>query len=241
MAEKKAKAHRTLRNGDKGPDVKALQNALIEVAKHFPDLTDYHVIPDGEVGAMTLRATHRAGYITGLAEPRLKDVVNGHISISVQTDLRHPNSRTDDEKKRGDKRRTEIQKARDANEQAAQEHGNVVTFDGKPCARWIAEILADARNAGSWKGQVVSGFRTPEYSTSLCMSMCGQPTCPGRCGGAASNHSCPPSHACSPHEGAVDVSDPAGLQAYCRAHNLPLHGNGEMLPSDTPHFSNSGR
>lgn len=120
--------------------------------------------------------------------------------------------------------------------------GNIVSFDGKQVAGWIArDALGPGRGSGIWKGSVISGYRSPEYSTSLCEAMCGAPTCPGTCGGANSNHSCPPTHGCVPHEGAVDVSDAPGLIAYCRAHGVPLHGAGEMLPSDVNHCSFSGR
>lgn len=118
---------------------------------------------------------------------------------------------------------------------------NLETLDGHQVPGWIAEILKAARNSGNWEGYVISGYRTPAYSESLCRAMCGAPSCPGRCAGRSSNHACPPSGKGSPYEGAVDVTDSAGLQRYCRAHNHPLHGNGEMLPYDTPHFSNTGR
>ena len=43
----------------------------------------------------------------------------------------------------------------------------VVTFDGKPCAAWIAADLRKIRSMG-WDGYLLSGYRTPEYSESLC-------------------------------------------------------------------------
>jgi hypothetical protein len=30
------------------------------------------------------------------------------------------------------------------------------------------------------------------------------------------------------------------LEAYCRKHGLPLHGNGTVLPNDHNHFSYEG-
>lgn len=113
----------------------------------------------------------------------------------------------------------------------------VVEFDGKPCAEWIAKILAAARAAGVWGGFLMSGVRTSAESVGLCEDMCGATSCPGRCGGTASNHNC---DECDDGEGAADVTDPAGLQRYCREHGLPLRGNGEVLPADTPHFSRAG-
>lgn len=119
--------------------------------------------------------------------------------------------------------------------------GNLVSFDGHTVPGWIAQILQEARSAGAWGGSVISGYRSPEYSTQLCMNMCGAPSCPGRCAGASSNHSCPPTHTGVPYEGAVDVSDPYSLESYCRAHGKPLYGGGYALPSDVNHFSHSGR
>jgi hypothetical protein len=113
----------------------------------------------------------------------------------------------------------------------------VVEFDGKPCAEWIATILAAARAAGTWGGYLLSGVRTSAESVGLCIAMCGASSCPGRCGGTASNHNC---DECGDGDGAADVTDPAGLQRYCREHGIALRGNGEVLPADVNHFSRAG-
>lgn len=116
------------------------------------------------------------------------------------------------------------------------------TFDGHTVPAWIVhEVCEPARKSGMWKGSVISGYRTPAYSESLCRAMCGAPQCPGRCAGRATNHACPPDGKPLKPRGAIDVTDSAGLQRWCRAHGNPLHGNGEFLPYDTPHFSASGR
>jgi hypothetical protein len=115
-----------------------------------------------------------------------------------------------------------------------------VIFDGKEVPKWMATINQEARDAGYWNGYVFSGRRDPAYSESLCLNMCGAPTCPGRCGGRYSNHSGPPTDRGVEYEGAEDVSDPAGLDRFCREHNKPLIGNGRVLPADTPHFSHEG-
>ena len=120
---------------------------------------------------------------------------------------------------------------------AAEIRPGVVEFDGKPCAEWIAKILAAARAAGVWGGYLLSGVRTSAESVGLCEAMCQAPSCPGRCGGTASNHNCDD---CEDGEGAADVTDPAGLQRYCREHGIALRGNGEVLPSDVNHFSRAG-
>jgi len=114
---------------------------------------------------------------------------------------------------------------------------NLVTFDGHTLPGWIADVAGKARAAGAWHGYTISGYRSPAYSASLCEAMCGAPSCPGRCAGASSNHSCPPTHTGVPHEGAIDASDAGNLRAYAQSHGVPLYNH---LPSDYPHSSASG-
>lgn len=117
-----------------------------------------------------------------------------------------------------------------------------VPFDGHLVAAWMLnEALTPARESGVWKGVVFSGYRSPEYCRQLCQQDCGHDSCPGTCAGVTSNHCGPPSFKGVKYEGAVDVTDPEGLQRWCKAHGNPIHGNGEMLPLDHPHFSRSGR
>lgn len=118
--------------------------------------------------------------------------------------------------------------------------GEWVIFDGHEVPKWMAKINQEARDAGYWNGYVFSGRRDPVYSESLCQNMCGQPTCPGKCGGRYSNHSGPPSYQGVEYEGAEDVTDPEGLIRFCRDHNKPLRGAGEVLPADRPHCSHEG-
>lgn len=111
-----------------------------------------------------------------------------------------------------------------------------VTIDGKEVALWIAKWVLEARNKGLWHGYVVSGYRSPAYSTSLCEAMCGAPTCPGRCAGATSNHS-----GLEYPSGAVDV-DVAHRDEFASAMQRlgsPLHN--ALGPADPNHFSASGR
>lgn len=117
----------------------------------------------------------------------------------------------------------------------------IVTFDGLDCPSWIADILNAARKDGV-SFHVISGVRSPEYSEQLCENMCGAPTCPGRCAGRGSNHAMPPTGTGVAPEGAVDVYPGApALEAWCRAHNAPLYGNGFALAQDLNHFSATGR
>jgi hypothetical protein len=109
------------------------------------------------------------------------------------------------------------------------------TFDGKTVAAWMVPWLVKSRAAG-WDGYVVSGVRTPAYSQSLCYSMCGAPTCPGRCAGIYSNHNMLPTQG-YPY-GAVDVTDYYDFEAIQFRIGSPLRN---ALPIDPVHFSVSGR
>lgn len=126
---------------------------------------------------------------------------------------------------------------------AAQQHveanltRGVTTFDGIPVAKWLVPYLKWAR-ANGWKGRLVSGWRSPAYSESLCYRMCGAPRCPGTCAGRSTNHSGsapPPAHP----SGALDVSDYynfANVIARC-----PLRPRiFNALPRDRVHFSATG-
>lgn len=114
-----------------------------------------------------------------------------------------------------------------------QQTTGVGYFDGHPVAAWIIPYLTWARAHG-WPGVVLSGYRTPAYSTSLCEAMCHAPRCPGLCAGATSNHS----GLVKPH-GAVDTTYPEQLRAILQHCPLrPLLTN--HLPADHPHSSVSG-
>jgi hypothetical protein len=108
----------------------------------------------------------------------------------------------------------------------------VGTFDGKQVANWIIPWLEKSRRAG-WRGYVVSGYRSPSYSTSLCYAMCGAPSCPGRCAGANSNHA-----GSSYPGGAIDVTDYYNFAVVQRQIGSPLQNR--IGPSDLVHFSHNG-
>jgi hypothetical protein len=113
-------------------------------------------------------------------------------------------------------------------------HPGVTTYDGVRVARCAVPILNWCR-ANGWHGHLVSGWRSPAYSTSLCYAKCGRPQCPGTCAGAASNHS-----GDSPERFAVDVSDFYTFANVVRACPLKPHIFND-LPADRVHFSPSGR
>lgn len=109
--------------------------------------------------------------------------------------------------------------------------GGIVDFDAKTCVEWIAHDLFEMRKHG-WNGYLVSGYRSPEYSISLCQAMCGAPSCPGRCAGASSNHA-----KSGDGGGAVDVSDYITAERVAYEIGSRLHNN---LPSDLVHLSSTG-
>jgi peptidoglycan hydrolase-like protein with peptidoglycan-binding domain len=117
--------------------------------------------------------------------------------------------------------------------QSMAPRAGVAMFEGKPVAAWVRPHLVWARQQG-WKGTVLSGYRTPEYSEHLCMKKCGQPRCSGTCAGRSSNHS----GRVVPH-GAVDVTDAETFRALMRrSPHQPRILN--ALSRDTNHFSATG-
>jgi hypothetical protein len=122
----------------------------------------------------------------------------------------------------------------------AQQHvhatvtSGVTTYDGTPVAKWLVPYLQYARSHG-WQGRLNSGWRSPSYSTSLCYRMCGAPSCPGRCAGAASNHA-----GSDKPRGALDVSDYYRFGAIMR--NAPFNPRiyNALGSRDPVHYSASG-
>jgi hypothetical protein len=111
---------------------------------------------------------------------------------------------------------------------------NIVTFDGKPSAAWLADDLGKARRAGLWSGYLYSGVRSIALCIALCRAMCGAPSCPGRCGGASSNHAC---DNCAFPRGAADVTDYYRCESAAVILGLRYTND---LPSDRVHMSQSG-
>lgn len=110
----------------------------------------------------------------------------------------------------------------------------VGTFDGKPVAKCAIPILKWCR-ANGWHGQLVSGWRSAVYSIGLCIRMCGRPSCPGRCAGAATNHT-----GNSPPRFAMDVSFYDEFRRVVARCPIAPHVH-NSLPNDLVHFSPSGR
>lgn len=167
----------------------------------------------GYQGRRTGDVTHR--FLERLAKPKSTKLASlGVVKLGIQRRI-------------AERHRWRVLKAR-----AAATRG-VTTYDGVPVAKWMVPYLDWARSHG-WTGRLVSGFRDPAYSESLCIAMCGAPRCPGRCAGRVSNHS-----GDTKPQGAVDVSDYTRfgeLMARCPLDpKLTNH-----LPNDRVHFSVSG-
>lgn len=108
----------------------------------------------------------------------------------------------------------------------------LVTIDGKQVAAGIGAEVLRIRQAGRWRGRVISGFRDPLHSEQLCIAMCGAPSCPGKCAGRSSNHSRK-----GARSGAVDVDDFETFRAECARLGSWLKND---LPADRVHFSETG-
>lgn len=120
-----------------------------------------------------------------------------------------------------------------ANQKAAEKASGVGRIDGVPVALWMIPYVEWARQHG-WKGRVVSGWRDPAYSESLCYRMCGRPSCSGMCAGRSSNHS----GSVKPH-GALDVTEYTHFgQLMQQCPYSPKLIN--RLPRDRVHYSASG-
>lgn len=121
-----------------------------------------------------------------------------------------------------------------ANRKAAAAATGVTKFDGVPVAAVAVPYLSWARNHG-WSGRLVSGWRDPRYSESLCYRMCGRPRCPGQCAGTSSNHV-----GTTKDRFAIDVSEYHQFaRVIARCPLRPRIFND--LPNDRVHFSPSGK
>lgn len=219
----------TVQLGDKGPEVKRLQrevNKTLSRAK-LPWLC---CGADGVAGAHTFKAARFAGSWQGLSPEQLRRIGNDRsITPHIYAILTHDKPRTAEMKRRAQGRRKHFAQLRDTHDAQADGLG---TFDGKQVAAWIVPWLEKSRDAG-WKGTVTSGFRDPAYSESLCLAMCGAPSCPGRCAGRSSNHSGKEYPA-----GAVDVTDYTNFGAIQPRIGSPLHNS--LGSADPVHFSVAG-
>ena len=94
-----------------GPDVKALQQALNEIAREFPRIVRFELVEDGKLGEKTLHATVKAAHVMGLVRRALTRIEKEHlIAEGAQLMLRDPSTRSDAQKRRAKKRRDDLRK-----------------------------------------------------------------------------------------------------------------------------------
>jgi hypothetical protein len=209
--------------------VRDLQSALNKFTGEYLEGVGALLV-DGKKGPETNKRIRRVKYYLGYKGRDQKVVSADPDFLRRMEHPRSPRASNPAMVARGIKRRRKQAKMAKA---AAAPRAGVANFDNKQVAAWMVPHLEWARAHG-WKGSVISGYRTPEYSEHVCRGICGAPSCPGRCAGRSSNHS----GRVAPR-GAVDVSDCftfAELMKRC-PHQPRIFNN---LPNDRPHFSATG-
>lgn len=185
---------------------------------------------DGQRGRGTNSRIQAAKWYLGYTG---KPQRSSRLTPEFRRRLDHPRNRdlfTDDMWEASQKRRKEQRE-----EAESPVTSGVAVFDGRKVAAWLKPYLEWARDHG-WRGTLNSGWRDPAYSESLCMRMCGAPSCPGRCAGRASNHSGSVKPA-----GAIDVSDYYTFGALMRRCPFSPRIFNALGAQDPVHFSASGR
>ncbi|MEJ7824927.1 MAG: hypothetical protein WKF48_05835 [Solirubrobacteraceae bacterium] len=191
---------------------------------------------DGKLGHATLSRVKWVKYYLGYQGGA--GVQNATVDKAFRSRVWHPNSArysTPARIARGMKRRS-VQRAKwRKNHKASKKATGVGRYDGVPVANWLIPYLQWAR-ANGWRGRLVSGWRDPAYSESLCYRICGAPRCPGRCAGRSSNHA-----GSAEPNGAVDVSDYVTFgRVIARCPIRPAIIN-TLGARDPVHFSVSGQ
>lgn len=210
-------------------EIKHLQHGMnIFVKKYLRGLGP--ILEDGKLGLSTNGRIRTCKYYLGYLKP-----INAEINMDFRQRLYHPKTRKYSSYKRirrGMERRTKQRRLNKKNDHAAKKNG-VGRFDGIPVANVMIPHLQWAR-ANGWRGVLVSGWRDPRYSQSLCFRMCGRSSCPGMCAGTSSNHV-----GNTPARFAGDVTDYIRFgQLMKRCPCQPRIFN--RLPRDLVHFSPSG-
>lgn len=222
----------TLHINDRGPAVKKLQVEINKTlnSRRFPWRT---IETDSDFGDKTRQAARFAAWLMGMTGDPLKRISEGTITPRTFDSLTRAKPPTEAMKARQRERLPTMKKLRFLHHRQARKlkRAGQAVFDDVPVAAWMVKFLQKSRDNG-WQGVVVSGFRTPEHSDSLCRAICGQPSCPGRCAGRASNHV-----GLTDPGGAIDVTDTDRFAAIQRKIGSPLRND---LPNDPVHFSVSG-
>lgn len=197
------------------------------------------LIVDGQIGHSVESRVKWVKYYLGYdGEAGQQNAIVNTEFLQRLSHVKDPRYSTPARIARGARRRIDQRAKWARNHRKARQTAGVVQFDGVPVAAWLVPHLKWARDTGlagqRWHGQLVSGWRDPAYSESLCKRMCGAPSCPGRCAGRSSHHSGSVSPA-----GAVDVSDYIRFgRIIRRSPHTPAIFN--SLPIDPVHFSATG-
>lgn len=196
-------------------------------------LKDIH--DDGVPGPATRKRIHDLKFFLGWGKDRTKSFTKAfHYAIKYPFSnhwVGGPNVI-----KRGRQRVRDHNAAYKKHKDEVKSVNGVSTFDGVPVAAVAVKYLRFARESGIWHGRVNSGYRTPEYSESLCYRMCGRPSCPGKCAGRSTNHAWK-----LPTRFAVDVSDYVNFARAQRAYPGSPKIFNALGAQDPVHFSPSGR
>lgn len=221
-----------IRQQQKGPAVKAFQEALEERAESlfYPSLQN-----DGVVGPNTWRAFEDIGWALGLTNREL-DV--DEIPPKTQQLFADPSQRTPGQLKR-------------AGERASKLKRHTIGIDGAPVFWGLAKPLVRARRHG-WGGRVVAGDRRPgvperfgkksqatlyncfqrREATGVCPPECGGDCRPANEPGRSSHElrsdgrgfgSRPAGTKLNWWELGIDVEDPLGLISHLRALGYEVH------------------
>jgi len=226
----------TLHHGDQGPAVKQLQVEVNQTLtnRKFPWRT---IDPDGIFGDETQKTARFVGWLRGFhAAGELDNIKAGTISDQAFAILVGEEPSSKEMKQRELDRRAIAKKLRFTHNhrpKTVQERG-VADFEGDQVASWMVKFLKESRAKG-WDGQLISGFRSPQFSESLCLDMCGQPKCPGRCAGKDSNHV-----GLVHPAGAIDVSPESASQFASIQSRIGSPLRNDMPTTDPNHFSVSG-
>ena len=208
-------------------DVKELQRGLNVFTKRYARGIA-PLIEDGSLGKATRARVRTVKFLLGY-----RGKINSTANVEFRERMWHPKSTrylTPAQIKLGRKRRAAQRRNALRNTAKAIVTSGVTRFDGVPVRASLVPHLKWARAHG-WQGRLVSGWRDPNYSRSLCLRMCGAPSCPGRCAGTSSNHV----------RTAIDVSDYARFGQLMRScpHSPKIFN--ALGARDPVHFSPNGR
>ena len=213
-----------------------IQRKLNEFTEHFPKLRYAPLRADGRDGPLTRKRIREAKLDLGY----LRKNINSSVDENFLWRLDHPfrvnpkRGQTQKAVNRGKRRRRDRRRHIARNRLRAYLKPGVGFFDGVPVAKTFIPVLTWCRQNG-WHGRLVSGYRTPAYSESLCYRMCGRPSCPGRCAGRSTNHAY-----ATPERFAGDVSDYYNFGRIVARCPLRPKVHNSLGARDPVHFSPQG-